>query len=314
MIWLEEVDRDGHVRRRTGHEALPLRIGRAFDAELPLDDPFADPYHAELARDMEGRLVLTDLGSLNGLRRPGGERQRVLTMLPGQPVQLGRTLLRLADPAVGLAPARPDVAESGWREALRHPTMPLAALLALAALSAALAVLVDPGAGGPMLPLTAATVLPVTALLLAAAWAVAHRLLRGAAHFREHAGVAAIGVAAFALVSLIPSWIDTALGGGAATQWLDRACGTVIAATWLFGHLTVLSRAPGAHLWRPAFLVAAGLQLVVAGLGMQAGEAGARAAHFEASLRPLPAGLLRAESPARFADGLEALRETLDRD
>ena len=66
-----------------------LLIGRSSDADLFFDDVTVSRRHAELARNERGRLVLRDLGSLNGtyLNRVRVE-QAILE--PGDEVQIGK--------------------------------------------------------------------------------------------------------------------------------------------------------------------------------------------------------------------------------
>jgi hypothetical protein len=108
---LEVLDRDGVVRQSLKVGAWPLRVGRAFDNDLVLDDPFTAPQHLRIARDENGQLALTVGESVNGLQCDG----RVLTAgqqlaLPAGPhdkpvsLQLGRTQLRLRLATQVLAP------------------------------------------------------------------------------------------------------------------------------------------------------------------------------------------------------------------
>ncbi|MCR5884452.1 FHA domain-containing protein [Rhizobacter sp. J219] len=108
---LEVLDRDGVVRQSLKVGAWPLRVGRAFDNDLVLDDPYTAPQHLRIARDENGQLALTVGESVNGLQCDG----RVLTAgqqlaLPAGPhdkpvsLQLGRTQLRLRLATQVLAP------------------------------------------------------------------------------------------------------------------------------------------------------------------------------------------------------------------
>lgn len=108
---LEVLDRDGVVRQSLKVGAWPLRVGRALDNDLVLDDPYTAPQHLRIARDEEGRLALTVGESVNGLQCDGhlltaGQR----LSLPGGPhdkpvsLLLGRTQLRLRLATQVLAP------------------------------------------------------------------------------------------------------------------------------------------------------------------------------------------------------------------
>lgn len=65
------VLRHGAVVRELLVEALPAEIGRGAFSHVVLADASVSRVHARLERDAEGRLVLRDLGSRNGLRVAG---------------------------------------------------------------------------------------------------------------------------------------------------------------------------------------------------------------------------------------------------
>jgi hypothetical protein len=108
---LELLDRDGHVRQSVKVTAWPLRVGRALDNELVLDDPYTAPEHLRIGRDETGQLVVTVGESVNGLQCNGltlaaGEQAPLVLGPHDRPVQLvlGRTHLRLRLATQVLAP------------------------------------------------------------------------------------------------------------------------------------------------------------------------------------------------------------------
>ena len=66
-IILEVLDRRGRPLQRLRVETLPLTIGRDLGNDVQLDDPYVCPQHARIVRDPDGRLVVEDLSSVNGL-------------------------------------------------------------------------------------------------------------------------------------------------------------------------------------------------------------------------------------------------------
>lgn len=130
---LEVLDRDGGVRQSVKVTAWPLRVGRAFDNDLVLDDPYTAPQHLRIARDEGGQLTLTVGESVNGLQCDGralaaGEHAPLPTGPHARPVSLvlGRTQLRLRFASQVLAPEQvlgvARVLTQGW------PTLLLLAL------------------------------------------------------------------------------------------------------------------------------------------------------------------------------------------
>ena len=123
MSWVvEHLHRDGTVLARVSTNGHELRIGRAFDNDLVLDDAHCAPYHAVLHMDGLGQAELRDLGSLNGLRtsRSFGRSQRhaVLAVQHDQKIDLGASTLRVRYAQAALAPERPLSTGMVWPFAL----------------------------------------------------------------------------------------------------------------------------------------------------------------------------------------------------
>ena len=66
MIWVEILSRHHDVVARYRCED-GARIGRAYDNDVVVDDPYVAPHHARIVRDEAGELFAEDLGSVNGL-------------------------------------------------------------------------------------------------------------------------------------------------------------------------------------------------------------------------------------------------------
>jgi len=96
VILVEVLDRRFHVGQRLRLERLPAVIGRAYDCDVVLDDPYADARHARLAEEEGGVLVVEDLGSANGLFEDGRPaRVERVRLAPGTVVRVGQTSLRV---------------------------------------------------------------------------------------------------------------------------------------------------------------------------------------------------------------------------
>ncbi len=75
MSWfVEHLHRDGSVLARVPvldsglpESAASIRIGRALDNDLVLDDPYCAAHHARLEIGIDGTARLVDLGTGNGI-------------------------------------------------------------------------------------------------------------------------------------------------------------------------------------------------------------------------------------------------------
>ena len=65
-ILVELLDRAGSVIARHRFDQLPVRLGRAYDNDVIVDDPFVAPSHVQIERREDGVLIARDLGTRNG--------------------------------------------------------------------------------------------------------------------------------------------------------------------------------------------------------------------------------------------------------
>jgi hypothetical protein len=98
MIWVEILSRHRDVAARfriTGDEA---HIGRGYDNDVVIDDPYIAMRHVRVFRDEAGRLVADDAGSKNGLflDRDSARRGRIV-IDPERPIRIGHTYVRIRD-------------------------------------------------------------------------------------------------------------------------------------------------------------------------------------------------------------------------
>jgi hypothetical protein len=94
-IIIEEINRLGHVIGRHKFDQLPIAIGRSYQNDLILSDPFVSPEHV-IIRDTDGGWLVEDQNSENGvklkLHSPGS---RPDCLQSGDDIIMGRTRLRV---------------------------------------------------------------------------------------------------------------------------------------------------------------------------------------------------------------------------
>ena len=71
-----------------------VTFGRAEDADVLLDDPYASEFHLRFTAE-EDRLVLQDLGSTNGTYLNGRRVSAPVTVSKGDAVQVGKTVMEV---------------------------------------------------------------------------------------------------------------------------------------------------------------------------------------------------------------------------
>ncbi|OYU44439.1 MAG: hypothetical protein CFE44_12935 [Burkholderiales bacterium PBB4] len=119
---IEHLHRDGSVLARVATKGAELRLGRALDNDLVLDDPHCAPYHAVLQMDGLGQAELRDLGTVNGLRTARGfgrsQRHSALALQHDQRIEVGASTIRVRYAKGTLAPEKPLTVRMVWPLAL----------------------------------------------------------------------------------------------------------------------------------------------------------------------------------------------------
>ena len=110
--FIELLTRDQHLKARHRFENLPISIGRSYDNDLILDDPYIAPNHAIIEMTESGELHIRDLGSENGIVSKG-KRQPTIS-LDGSTVRLGHTNMRVRHAGFQIEKTLTDKASHGW--------------------------------------------------------------------------------------------------------------------------------------------------------------------------------------------------------
>lgn len=194
VIWIEVLSRHHDVLSRHRCDGPEVRIGRAYDNDVVLDDPYVAPRHLRIRRDESGALLAEDLGSFNGIYLDRARKPVKQAALDGNRVlRIGHTLLRVRDAAQAVAPER--------AEPRRARVWPVAAglvvvILGIEVLSLYLNETAEPKLSRYLVPLLSGVMF---VLGWAAVWSVLARVFSGQARFERNLVVALIGVLAYSL-------------------------------------------------------------------------------------------------------------------
>jgi len=103
MIEICIITSEGHqVQRMPLIDGRAMRIGRAKDVELRLDDPMVSRHHAVIVPDAAGRWLIRDTGSTHGCY-VDDERVEEAALEHGVEVRIGSAVLRVDDVASRVA-------------------------------------------------------------------------------------------------------------------------------------------------------------------------------------------------------------------
>jgi hypothetical protein len=232
MIWVEILSRHREVATRF-RCAGEVRIGRGYDNDVIVDDPYVAARHMRVFRDETGRLVAEDLGSANGiLLHPDKSRHQRIVIDGDRPIQIGHTYLRIRETSHAVEHERVARRDAG--------ILPIALVTALSVLilgTEALALwfseTAEPKASRYLTPLLG---IALTVTVWVAVWALLSRVLSGRARFQRNLLIALCGGVMFTFYYELAKFSAFALTWHIAFDYQYVAMWTILA-TVCFFHL-----------------------------------------------------------------------------
>ncbi len=193
-VWLEVLSRhrDVAARHRLTDSVI---VGRGYDNDVILDDPYVAARHLRVFRDEVGDWIAEDLGSANGLFADHGrKRQARITLTDDAVIRIGQTYLRLRRASHAVAPER----------VLQHSGRSLFAALAISGVTLVVTALMlwlsetgEPQLRRYLVPLL---ILPLVVLGWTGIWAILNKIFAGQARFERHLLIAVSAVLASWLI------------------------------------------------------------------------------------------------------------------
>ncbi len=266
MIWVEILSRHRDVAARFRITGPDVRIGRGYDNDVIVDDPYVAAQHLHVFRDETGQLVVEDLGSANGMFLDGGKsRLARLTVDGRQPIRIGQTYLRVRDLNHAVEPER--LARPQWRI--------LPAVLAAALTTAILGIdsvkiwltqTSEIRASNYLTPLLS---IVASIMIWVGMWALLSRVFSGRSHFFRNLLIALAGVFAFSFYNELAQYLTFAWTWSSASSYEYVAAWSILAVACLL-HLREVG---AARLWLKGALVTALLAIAVSVQTLQRSEA-----------------------------------------
>jgi len=252
-MWVEILSRHHHdvtARHRVGD--APIRIGRGYDNDVVLDDPFVAAHHLQLQRTPEGGWEAVDLGSVNGIRSDRGKARLDRVALDDERIiRIGHTLLRLRSAAHPVAAERVDTRQL--------PLWPAAILLLAAIVGIELTSDWLGETNDFQLTNYLAALEPMgeLAVLWIGLWTILCRVFTGQARFERHLVIPLAGVLAYSVTDEILKFLGFAFSWPTLTG-NEYIALCVLAGLVIFGHLQQI--AP--RRWRVSGSVMVGLTVL----------------------------------------------------
>jgi len=311
---IEILNRSGQVLQRLMYSGGIIRVGRAYDNDIIIGDPFVCPHHLIISTD-EGRIILQDLDSLNGTwNRKGKVRLSKAELPENELLQFGHSQLRFRAVDSTVEPARKDTARRGMFDLLGRVWMlPLAATVSVLSLAAGNTL------DSPRDISVAAHVgqldYPLLGMMFwAGFWALINRLIAHRSNFKIHLSIVALAVAALFLNSQGVTLLGFALGWSESVAWIKTVGQILIIGTALIIHMKFATHG---RAWVQA--VGAGVFATIL-MGIPQYEELSRSRDFsslpglEPLLKPPAYRLVEGVSVDEFFKRSDALREKLEKD
>jgi len=308
LAFVEVLGRHGEVLARHPVWRWPSRVGRGYEMDIILDDPFVAPGHLEIREAPNGKYAVADLESVNGMMvLPSREKKSSAELGAEDVLRIGHTQLRIRPRSFRVAAERPIRRARADRRALMFLAL-IAALVATFAWSA----YVTASHRDENL-IVAITVL----LLLAGAsvwigiWSLVSRTVGGRANFAAHGIVACAGLLALEFWNTVAQY----LAFGFDARWLESlgiAVAAALVAYMFYRHLRLASRAPR----RMHAAVAVSVSTIAFGGGvvltnLTAATDPAIQSHSESLKAPFFV-MVSGVTPASFLSGADALKREVD--
>jgi hypothetical protein len=257
LIHVEVLGRTGDVAQRVALDRLPATIGRAYDNDVIIDDPFVAPHHLRVERLDDGRLHVVDLDSRNGLHLTQPQRRVREAFVSGDMrLRIGHTQLRLRARDWPVAPEEIDTLAEGWRSP-GITAIVLAAYLALLGLHTYASTIEDFQPARLLAGLPFALLIPA---VWSGVWAAIGRIVSGRANFFAHCTVVLAAASGAFVIEPLLKLAAFALSMPVLAAESILAIAFIIGAA-LFGHLRLVS-----HL-RSSWLAAGAAVVVLLGVG-----------------------------------------------
>ena len=309
MIWVEILNRHRDVTARFGCAGPVVRIGRGYENDVVLDDPYVAANHLGVFRDDSGRLVAEDSGSVNGmfLDRDNARQERIV--VDGErPIRIGHTYIRIREASHAVERERVGRPESRPLPIVLAGALGIA-VLGIDALAIWLAQIGEPRASNYLTPLLGAALLIITWVSI---WALLSRIFSGRARFARNLLIALSALLGFSIYNEAAQFSAFALTWPTAINYEYVAMWTVLAAACFF-HLREVGPS---RLKLKGAVVASLLALVVGIQTLQQSEAFYDSGRQNTVRRLMPPALRLA--PVRderaFFSEIEQLKATLDSD
>ena len=306
LIFLEEMGRNGDVLRRIPLDHLPIRIGRGYDMDVILDDPYVAASHLEIRRADDGGLCAVDLGSKNGTHMRGTRPQSgVLRITDDDVVHVGRTRLRFRMAGHSVPPDLPLRRVNLDRQPVVFKSS--AAVFVILLIWHFYITEYDTHPHGNI---SAPLLLSSLVLAWAGVWSLVSRILSGYGNFYAHGIVAFLGAVTLFLCVTLWDYVDFAFDHPM-HDWIRSVAVFGLMCCIVYRHLRLYSRARPRRLAIASILLVGVLILTFKNVVLPQDAKGQGRQEYSYVIEPSKYLWTDGDTPERFFDDAGKLRRKL---
>ena len=244
-VIVELLDRAGAVSARHRCQQLPLSLGRAYDNDVIVDDPFVAPVHVRIERRADGALIARDVGTRNGIHllprrrnslwRDAITRCSEIVLTSGTLVRVGHSTFRVRPIDQAVAPERLDTTAHTW-EGMRPAAL---AFVMLTLVSLFEAWTGDISTQDSLLYETNVAAVLGALVVWGGVWALLNRLFAGRARMGRHLLIGATGAVVTVVISLVAEMLGYAFSLPSLTQF-DSYMSLAVLAIAIYFHMATI--------------------------------------------------------------------------
>jgi hypothetical protein len=308
LAFVEILGRHDDVLARHPVYRWPALVGRGYDADVILDDPFIAPRHIRIEPLENGRYSVSDLQSVNGIcLPPSASRVASAEAGPDDVIRLGQTQIRVRAPSYAVGPELKLRATALYRRPISFAVA--AAVLLLLVLWNAWITTIQPEQRTEIV--FPAIGMATSVAIWVSIWALVGRAVGGRANFAAHGFVVCAALIAFALSETLTDYLSFAFHAGWVRSLGFVAAGAILA-YMLYRQLRLNSRASRRRLGIAAALT---MLLVVggaAGLDQASEWQNEGRQSFDGTLKPPAFLMVPGITPEAFVADGERLKRKVD--
>lgn len=299
---------DGSIAHRSV-ESFPATLGRGYHNDIIIGDPHVCPEHVRIELGEDGKFAIRDLGSQNGLMvNKELHKEKLVALSSGDVVRIGRTTIRVFDPAHPVPPSQRLQRANPFLLWLSRP------LTVWASFIIAIACTVGWRYLGTWRDEEIAETLGaagfgavIVTLIWAALWGVAGRLVRHKSRFRSHVALFSLFIIATIAADFITAYADFLTNGGMAATVLTYALNMAVCIGLLYGSLTLATEMTNKKRRAWCLFFAFGMTLAGIGFSQATKDRFEPTPSYASTLEPYLASLAPAESLETYMEGNKAV-------